>query len=163
MRSAFVLIWSDNSQDYNFAFHLFSTFLIKCKCGELHLFRALLPSDQWPWQHGSLKLYSDRLKLCIEWGITRNVTISTSSCHKLSGTFYQVQNFYLPPAFKQENFSFFCVFLSTQPFNQNAFNFFAFLQHNKEGKVMLKTVEVTFHHGILWNFIGMHAIFRNNL
>ena len=104
MRSAFVLIWSDNSQDYNFASHLFSTFLIICKCGELHLFSALLTSDQWPWQHGSLKLYSDRLILCIEWGITCNVTISISSCHKLSGTspFSQVQNFYLPPAFKQE-------------------------------------------------------------
>ena len=86
MRSAFVLIWSDNSQDYNFAFHLFPTFLIKCKCGELHLFRALLPSDQWPWQHGSLKLHSDRMILSIEWGLACNVTIWTSSRHKLSGT-----------------------------------------------------------------------------
>ena len=148
MRSAFVLIWSDNSQDYYFASHLFSILLpwyVNVASFIYPVHRRL--SDQWPWQHGSLKLHSDRMILSIEWGLACNVTIWTSSRHKLCGTspFSSLQSktfTFLQPNLQTRKFYFLLCSLSTQPFNQNAFNFFAFLQHNKEGKVILKTVEL---------------------
>ena len=76
--------------------------------------------------------------------------MSQSEPHHVTNSAGQVNSLLsslkLLPSFSLQTrkFYFLLCSLSTQPFNQNAFNFFAFLQHNKEGKVILKTVEVTF-------------------